>query len=703
MGDVDATGRSLDDIAAEIAVAETIGEAQANNAEGPKPLSDHEFEYRVNQLLHDAYTFATGKLVREREGAIKDYLGEKHGALRERHGRSSVVLTEVRDTIEWVKPALMKIFTQTGELGRMEPQGPEDEEQAKQRTDYVNWVFFRDNPGFMILYDWFTDALMQKVGWAKTVWDPSPQVKREEYEGLTERQVLQLAEDEGVEFVSEPEGRPEVVPLPDPVTGEAVPTEITVFDCVVNRFVEDGKITIEVVPPEEVRTNRDARSVHDAILFQHRRDMMESDLVELGYDPVMVRRLPSDDSGEFDEEEIARETVDDEPSFSTENRIGADRVLHISEIYVRIDADGDGISEWWRVMMAGDNNGTIFDKEEVDGHPFSWLCPLPMPHRIFGLSVTDLVEDLQVIKSTILRQILDGLYLANNPRWKSLKGKVNYDHLLRNVPGGPIDVDQMDALEPIAQPYNAAQIGLPVLEFFDTVGEKRTGVSAVYQAVDTEALDKTAFAAAQKMGQAVSRVEMIARIFAETGVADVFQRIDELAMKHQKVARQLRLRGAWQEVDPSSWHHEMDATVNVGIGSGSKEMLAMNLAQLAGMVEKIAAQIPGWVRPDNIWNLFAKISENLGFKDATQFLPDPSDPQFQLPPPTPSVDEKRADTERLKVVLEHQREVEKIQLEHKVDLGKLRLGYGELGERLVEEARLEAEREQDRRANGSAA
>lgn len=657
-----------------------------------KPLDDSEVEYRLGQLLHDAYTFGTGKLAREREKSIQHYLGEKVDELKERQGRSSVVLTEVRDTIEWIKPALIKIFTQTDELGVMEPQGPEDEEQAQQRTDYANWVFFRDNPGFMRLYDWFTDALMQKTGWAKTYWDPSPRAKKETYQGLTEAQAVELTNTEGVEIIEAEEFEDVIDGMP-----------VRLFNLVILRTEDDGRVRIEVIPPEEVRWNRDARNVDDAILWQHRREMLESDLVELGYDPEMVRNLAADDSGEFDEEEIARETVDDEPSFSVDQRIGATRKLYISECYFRCDRNGDGVAEWLKCFMVGDNDGNILPDpdgesgfEEVDGHPFSWLCPVPMPHRIAGLSVTDLVLDLQVIKSTILRQILDGLYLANNPRWKAKKGKVSYAHLLRNVPGAPIEVEEMDALEPIQQPYNAGEIGMPVLDFLGTVGEKRTGVSSTYQAVDVDALDKTAFAAAQTMGQAVSRIEQIARIFAETGVKDVFKRIDGLTMKHQKIQRQIRLRGSWIEVDPSSWEHEMDTTINVGIGSGSREILAQNLGHLASLVERIAGGYPGWVQPDNIYNLFAKISENLGFKNPTQFLPDPTQEGFQLPPPEPTAEDRKLENDRLKILLEHEREMIELRVKHgekiedmETDRAKLLLGAAELEEKIQTERRLD--------------
>jgi len=279
------------------------------------------------------------------------------------------------------------------------------------------------------------------------------------------------------------------------------------------------------------------------------------------------------------------------------------------------------------------------------------------------------------------------------------------DELLRNVPGGPVGMDELTDLEPVQQSYNVGQVGLPIIEKLDQIQEKRTGVTGTYQAVDINAVDKTAFAAAQQMGQAASRIEMIGRVFAETGIKGVFQKIDALSMKHQSVKRTIRLRGKWVDVDPSTWEHEMDSTINVGLGSGSREVMASNLSMLAGLLERVQGYAPGWVGPNNIYALFSKIAENLGFKNPQAFLPDPSSSDFQLPPPEPTEQEQKHEREMLKIGLDHQREVAKLEIEAtklgvdaKDRLAKLRLAYSELTEKLIEEERLHEQAEREARA-----
>ena len=660
-------------------------------------MDDDEIESLVNSYADDAQSFATGQLAEDRADAIRDYYGEKHGPLAARDGRSSVVLPETRDTVEWIKPALLKMFAQTDELGRLEPNGPEDEEQSDQRSDNANYVFFRDNHGFMNLYNAIDDALKTRLGFIKTVWDPSPNARRVEYTGLLEQQLRLLAESDTAELL-------DFQPLGDGT-----------FDATVVHHEDMGRVRVEAVPPEEVRWNRDARSLDTAVFVQHRRKLTDSDLRELGYSQELIDTLPAEGAdGEFDEEEEARSLVDDEGSQALDTRTGAMQERTVCENYCRVDVDGDGIAEWVCAWTAGDGTGTMFDLYPSDGHPFDAICPDPVAHKVVGLGVHDLVKDLQVIKSVVLRQILDNLYLANNPRWKYRRGNhVNLDELLRNIPGGPIGVDDMTDLEPIQQSYNVGSVGLPIIEKLDEIQEKRTGVTGTYQAVDINAVDKTAFAAAQQMGQAASRIEMIGRIFAETGIKGVFQKIDALSMKHQNVKRTIRLRGKWIEVDPASWEHEMDATINVGLGSGSREVMAANLSMLSGMLERVHGYAPGWVKPENIYNLFSKIAENLGFKNPQAFLPDPTMPEFQLPAPEPSESDQKHQREMLKIGLEHQREVAKIEIESQrlgVDardrLNKLRLAYAELSEKLIEEERLHEQQElerMERRGNGARA
>jgi hypothetical protein len=133
-------------------------------------------------------------LSQEREQAMRYYLGDVSYDMPAQDGRSATVSTDVSDVIEGLMPNLMDIFAGSDEVVRFEPVGPEDEEAAQQETDYVNHVFMQKNPGFMVLYSFIKDALLQKNGIAKVWWEEREQEERETYYNLSEDQFAMLAQ-----------------------------------------------------------------------------------------------------------------------------------------------------------------------------------------------------------------------------------------------------------------------------------------------------------------------------------------------------------------------------------------------------------------------------------------------------------------------------------------------------------------------------
>lgn len=134
-------------------------------------------------------------LASERADAMAYYLGDMEKDMPTQPGRSKTVSTDVADVIEGLMPQLMDIFAGSDEVVRFEAVGPEDEEAAQQETDYVNHVFMQQNPGFMVLYSFIKDALLQKTGVVKVWWDEREQEERETYYDMTDEQFALLARD----------------------------------------------------------------------------------------------------------------------------------------------------------------------------------------------------------------------------------------------------------------------------------------------------------------------------------------------------------------------------------------------------------------------------------------------------------------------------------------------------------------------------
>lgn len=604
-------------------------------------ITESELKSILAAEIADSLAHLGGELSEQRRKALRYYLGEPFGD--EQEGRSKVVSSDVADTVEWILPSLLKIFTAGDDVVRFEPTGPEDEEVAKQATEYANWIFNRDNPGFLTLYTLFKDALLQKNGIAKVWWEEGENAARETYTRKSLEEMQLLLADPEVEPIAHREYQESgVVVGPH---GLPVEAPVTLHDLVVKRRRKSGAVRIMTVPPEEFLISRRARTIDEAPFVAHRLRKTVSELIELGHDRDLVDRLPgAEDEDPTGERRERFATEDDSDRGAAEGPNRAMREVWITECYVRCDWDGDGIAERRKVTVAGSGQ-EILDNEPWDGPlPFVSLTPIVMPHRFFGLSVADLVMDLQLIKSTILRQILDNLYLSNNGRYV-ISEHVNMDDLMTARPGGIVRLKQGAApgqghILPLNTPLVATQ-AFPMLEYLDGVRENRTGVTRYMQGLDADSLNKTATGINQIMTAAQQRVELIARVFAETGVKDLFRKILELVNRRQSAARIIRLRNRWVPMDPRQWSTQMDVSIAVGLGTGNKDQMLVHLRNLLEIqVQAIRMQggVAGpLVRLDNVYNTLAKLVENAGLKSADAYFTDPqaAAPPMPAPPPQP--------------------------------------------------------------------
>lgn len=602
-------------------------------------MREQELKAVVAAEIADAMAFAGGRLAEERRKALDYYLGEPFG--NEQEGRSQVVSTDVADTVEWILPSLLRIFTAGDEVVHFEPTGPEDEEVARQATEYVNWIFQRDNPGFLIFYTLFKDALLQKNGIVKIWWEEGETAERETYLRKSMEELQLLLDDPDVEPVEHATYEDtEVIAGPDGLPTEA---RVSLHDVTVTRRRWRGRVRIEPVPPEEFLISRRARSIDDAAFVAHRVRRSVSELTAAGYDRALIERLAGDDAPDLTLEAQSRRRLEEEAGPGSAGEVDRSRrELWITECYVAADWDGDGIAERRKVTVAGDGC-EILDNEPVDGVPFVSLTPIIMPHSFYGLSVADLVMDLQLIKSTILRQILDNLYLSNNGR-HIISDQVNLDDMMTSRPGGIVRLKSgampsQGHVMPLETPL-VAGAAFPVLEYLDGVREGRTGVTRYTQGLDADTLNKTATGISQIMAAAQQRIELIARVFAETGVRDLFRKVLRLVGRHQNAPRIIRLRNRWVPMDPRSWNSEMDLSVNVGLGTGNRDQMLGHLHTILNIQAQAVQQQGGVDGPlvalDNIYNTLAKIVENAGLKPADAYFKRPGE-QSPAPPAPPMV------------------------------------------------------------------
>jgi hypothetical protein len=587
-------------------------------------MDEQKLKVILEAEIDDAIGYVETETVEQRTKAINYYNRYEYG--NEIDGRSKIVTGEVAEVVDGALPQLMRIFTGSDELGRFEPRMPGDEEFAKQATELTNYVFFNDNDGVILMHNWMKDALLQKNGIVKYWWEDSEDPTKEEYKGLNAEELTLMFADDEMELISQETEEVGIDPMGMPILS---------YNVVIKKKKEVGKVCVENVPPEEFLIAKRDKSLKTARFVAHRTVKTRSDLIAMGYPQDQVDKMPAYNDLTYTPERVARYSAGEMPD-ETQSLDFTMQEVELFECYIRTDFDGDGIAELRKVVYAGDQ---IIDNEETDHIPFASICPIPMPHKFFGQSLADRAMDIQLIKSTITRQILDNLYLTNMPRVTALDGQVNLDDLLTTSPGGVVRIKSQGAVQALSVPATASQ-SFPMLDYMDQVLQKRSGVTQTSQGIDPNILQNTTATAIAAMQQAGSgRIEMIARIFADTGVKDLFAGIFHLILKYQDKPRVIRLRGKYVSIDPREWKNNYDVTVNVGLGTGSQDQ-KMAMAAMVMQKQEQILQTQGFANPlvsvGQYRNTLGKFIEAAGYKDSMEFfkeIPPELDQQLSQPQP----------------------------------------------------------------------
>jgi hypothetical protein len=643
-----------------------------------------DFDLKLKSILgnhiENALGYLGGNLSESRKKSLEYYLGDKLGT--EIDGRSQVVSTDVSDTIESILPNLLRIFTASDKVVKCEPVTAEDVPLADQATAYLNHVFYKDNNGFQLLYNFFKDALIEKNGFLKIYWDESESVEFETYQNLSleDKEALEDTKDE-VEFIEEEEVEDidakeefEKVIAEYESRGLEIPEietpDFILYNCKIKRIKKTGKIKIESIPPEEFLIDRNAKTIEDAEFVSHKVLISRSDLIAMGYDEDEVNDLPSSSDDIYNTEKTVRQKNINE--YLTDNYAqGQNTKVLIYESYVKYDHDEDGIAELRKIVSAGDDGSMVLENMPCDNIPFVTVTPIPMPHRFYGRSVAELVEDIQLMKSTVMRQLLDNMYLTNNNRVAVMDGMVNMDDLLTTRPGGVVRTKQPpnQVMQPL-QSQPISQQAFPMLSYLDSVREARTGITKSAQGLDADTLNsKTATGVNTLMTQTQMRSELIARIFAETGVKDLFRKIFELMVKYQDKERIIMLSNQYIPVKPTEWKDKFNISIIVGLGTGSKEQQTVMLNSI--LERQIQAfQLQGgkempMVTLKNIYNTLSKVIENAGLKNVENYFVDPDIGKQMMPPPQPPELTPIEKIEFTRIDAENKRKIADLELQSK--------------------------------------
>jgi hypothetical protein len=629
-------------------------------------MKNSELESLLASQQNNAVGALNGTIGQHRSSLMDRYNGEPYGD--EVADRSKIVMTDIRDTLESIKPELLDIFYGGDKVVEFSPRGDEDVDAAEQETDVCNYVFNQKNNGFMVLYTWFTDALLLKNGYVKRYWDDREVTEIEEYDDLDPQEAVSIITD-----LEQVDGEVEIVERwggPNEF-GEMEPMG---FKVKIVRELKEYKV--EPVPPEEVYVSPqwNKLSFKDCPFLAHRSSRTVSDLIGMGFDRKQVEALPEVDDKLDSEEAETRFSGEnfDENNLTSSTDISM-RTVRVYENYILVDRDGDGIAELLQIFTGGDN-GTILKRngklaiEEVRSTPFNTACPLPIPHKHYGFSIAELVEDLQRLRTVLVRQMVDNIVGTNDPDIvvdEDQMTDATHEDLaitqagrVLRIPGGVASLNYL----PVP---NSASQSLQGIQYVDSLREERTGVTKHAQGLNADSLKPLAEGTVdQLMTASQKKILMIARIFAETAVAPMFLDMHADLRAGPLKSIGIKLNNEWVEVNPRTWKDRADMTVNVGLGTGDRDVQFQRLSIiLMQQKEALAQGMPG-VGPEQIHHTLSKMIELSGFKDVEAFFPDPANiPPAPPEPPQPDPAMMLAQVEMQKATM--QRDTKMAELEIK--------------------------------------
>jgi hypothetical protein len=604
--------------------------AQPRKGEGK--MSDEELQRIMRGLVNEAETLIDGELSPVRAKATAYYRADPFG--NEEDGRSQIVMSEVRDTIHAMLPGLLKKFFGPERAVEFVARTAAGVASAKQATDYVQYSFAEENAGFLRAYDVLKDGLVRRLGVFKYWWDDASHRAYTD-EGVDHEALLALAARPDVEITH--------VATSDGDEYDAATTAGETYDVDYTVTIE-GKPCITSVPTEEFLFNPAARDLEEALFVAHRTRKTRGELIALGYaEDVVDEHAGDSDALKYNPEAIERlESTNVNAGLNPMAGEANEEILYI-ESYPYLDVDGDGVAELRKVCMIGPAN-FVAHNEPAEERPFALFCPIPEPHTLVGQSEADLTMDIQLVKSSLTRSMLDSLALAIYPRMGFVEGQVSVEDLLNNAIGNPIRMKREGALQPITHAFTG-EAAMPILEYFDAVKESRTGKSNGPMGLDSDSLQSsTQQAVTAAVSASQEQMDLVCRMFAEQALKPLFRGLYRLLVKYRPKARLVRLRGEYVPIDTMTWESDLDVSVNVAIGMSDVTNRIAALTMIAGKQEQIL-QMLGADNPlctvAQLRETYARLTELSGFKDVTAFFK-PVDPNWTPPqqpqtppPPTP--------------------------------------------------------------------
>lgn len=587
------------------------------------------YALKVRRLIEDSVSYEEEYLARARDENTKYYYGKyptldgndvanaPYDSFDERSedyapNRSTIVSTDVKDTVMTIMPSLMRIFTGSENPVNFQPSYAEQTEIAAQQTQYVNHVLMEDNEGFTLIHNVCKDVLTVKYAAVNVRTDNSHEVIEQTFQNITQEQLQTV-----------------IYEAPDVEIVEAISNEEDpeIIDLLVLRYTKSKpEVRIEAIPPEEFRISRFAKDAKTSRLIGWDRVETRSEMIKRGYPEELLGDSAPYGSNEYSDERYMRNRG------LTSDVSMEDGVL-FGEWYIRVDQDGDGIDELRYIATLGPDR-TIVEDYAVPCAKMVLFTGDPTPHTAIGESIADAVKDIQKIKTNVIRGILDNLAEANNPKTVVNELLVNIDDALNDEMGAVIRTrgNVNDTVGFSKTPF-IGKDSMEIVNYLDNLRASRTGVTEASKGLDPDAMQSTALAGVNAIIEgAQERIELIARILAETGLKELYKVILREVTDNPNPDRTIQVNGKWVDMPLSLFDPTLRCKVNPNMGRGS-DMVRMQALQTIGAYQKeILGQFGiknNVVTPNHALNTLADIMEMSNIRNTDRYFTYMSEQELQ--------------------------------------------------------------------------
>lgn len=587
-----------------------------------KRVTDEEITSIINDSIRQAVgSFSSGsELQEQREAAINYYTQQPKGNLYPQ-GVSKVVTSDTMEIVDSYLAVISELMLSNNKIAKFNPSDPSQTVAAGLASELTNHCIFTKNNGWVELNTWIKAALLFKNAVIRWKWENYYSTKVEEYENISmleldailaegDAEVIEIRVGEGV----------------DPETGEEVYEYVSV-----RKEVDKSKVCLENIPPESFMINRGATNIESANFVGIQTEMTLSELREMGFDVA-------DDIGEgveannfsFDYESSVRQAINEvEQNFHDDFMGVANREVIVTESWIRVDRDGDGVAELKRFITVGEE---VLLEEYADSIPLASLNPIEIPYSFYGMSIADATKSATEIKTTITRGMIENVYLSNYGRTLADPNTVDFRALQSPEPHQiiPTNGSPMSSVHTLV-PAQLAPSTFSLLEYMNTEKEMATGMTRAAQGVNEKLFDSGNSAGKIAMVEQASqkRISYVARRFAETGFKELCKGVYDLILDNSdSILRDY----SYYNITPESLIPLENLTVDIDVGANSSANTQENMMMMAQQVMPMLYQSPeskGIINPKAPFTIAKQLLESMGIDNWVDFIVDPETPQGQ--------------------------------------------------------------------------